>query len=305
MPLFVIFVFGAVILGSGALLSPALPTSQPRIGLAAAFSLALIIGGAIFWAMLFGWDVLLIDYMVFFLISVIFLGGTLSYGQKRAEARGTTLDDADQGWPGPTDLALLAVVALLLIGMVMFLPIPPTVSAEPPTRATLSNEPPAFRALVAYLGQQLTQPMDITQYATGAVLVMLCVWLSIDLGVELRDKPFGRVLMAVTLVIGAALLRMGSYQLLMGAVFALAFSIFALHYTRHQYPIDGFMAGLMLGATLLSHVPLCAVMLLGYGLALLLLALRRSALGRRAWAMLVLGVPLVAVAATSPWLVWR
>src|SRR5574338_659480 len=98
MPLFIIFIFGAVIIGAGAILSPAMPTSQPRIGLAAALALGLVMGGAIFWAMLFGWDTLVIDYLLFALVTSIFLFGTLSYGQKRAESRGETLSDADQGW---------------------------------------------------------------------------------------------------------------------------------------------------------------------------------------------------------------
>ena len=41
MSLFIVFVVGAVIIGAGAMLSPTWPTSQPRVGLSAAFSLAL------------------------------------------------------------------------------------------------------------------------------------------------------------------------------------------------------------------------------------------------------------------------
>lgn len=299
------FVFGAVIFGAGALLSPALPTSQPRIGLASALALALVIGGAVFWAMLFGWDTLLIDYMVFFLISVIFLGGTLSYGQKRAESRGETLEDADQGWPGPTDLAFLGGAALFLIVVVMLVPAPPVVASEPPARAMLSSEPPGFRALVAYLEHQLNQTMDVTQYSSAAVVAMLCAWLGMDLGAEVRGRAFSRVLMTAALATATFILRMGSYELLLGMAFALAFAIFALRYTREQYPIDAFLAGLLLGAVLLSHVPLFMVMAVGYGAALVVLAVRHSPLRREAWAIMVLGVPLVAAVATSPWLVWR
>jgi hypothetical protein len=97
------------------MLAPAWNTAQPRIGLSAALALGLVMGGAIFWAMLFGWDTLVIDYLLFALVTAIFLGGTLSYGQKRAEARGEVLLDADQGWPGPRDLLFFAFVALLFI----------------------------------------------------------------------------------------------------------------------------------------------------------------------------------------------
>jgi hypothetical protein len=305
MPLFVIFVFGAVILGAGTLLSPALPTSQPRIGLASAFALALVIGGAVFWAMLFGWDTLLIDYMVFFLTSIIFLGGTLSYGQKRAEERGETLDDADQGWPGPLDLGLLGGAALVFIVLVLFITPPPMTLANPPARAALSSEPPGFRALVSYLEHQLSQPMPITQYAVGGVLAFICVWLAYDLGAEIKSNSLGRRLMIIPLIGGAFLLLNAQYEILLASVFAISFAIFALHYARHQYPIDAFMAGLMLGAALLAQGQIFLLTLVGYAIAMVLLAVRRIPLRREAWAVMLLGVPFVAVLATSPWLVWR
>src|SRR5688500_19575916 len=88
MPLFIFFILGAVIIGTGALLAPAWPTSQPCIGLAAALALGIVVGGALFWAMLFGWNTLAVDYLLFALVTTIFLGGTLTYGQKRAEKRG-------------------------------------------------------------------------------------------------------------------------------------------------------------------------------------------------------------------------
>ena len=44
----------------------------------AALALAVVIGGSLFWAMLFGWNTLVIDYLLFALVTVIFLGGTLS-----------------------------------------------------------------------------------------------------------------------------------------------------------------------------------------------------------------------------------
>ncbi len=304
MSLFVIFVFGGVILVAGTLLSPALPTSQPRIGLAAAFALALIIGGAVFWAMLFGWDTLLIDYMVFFLISVIFLGGTLSYGQKRAESRGETLEDVDQGWPGPLDLALLGIAALVVLGVVVFVAPSAVVDATPPARAA-AGSPPGFRALVAYLENQLSQSMPITQYATAAVLVFISSWAAYDLGGEISGKQLGRALLIVPTVGGIFLLVNAQYEMLLGLVFALAFATFALRYTRYQYTVDAIAAGLMLGAALLAQGQVFALLVVGYIIALVLLALRRRPLRREAWAIMLLGVPLVALVATSPWLVWR
>ena len=78
MPLIVIFIFGAIIIGAGVMFSPAWPTREPRIGLNSALALALITGGAVFWASLFGWSTLVVDYLLFALVCGIFLCGTLS-----------------------------------------------------------------------------------------------------------------------------------------------------------------------------------------------------------------------------------
>ncbi|NOG52544.1 MAG: hypothetical protein HND48_26175 [Chloroflexi bacterium] len=91
MTLIVFFIFGAVVLGAGAMLSPAYPTAQPRVGLNASLALALIAGGAVFYGTAAGWNTLVVDYMLFLLVTSIFLGGTLSFGQKRGRGarRGT------------------------------------------------------------------------------------------------------------------------------------------------------------------------------------------------------------------------
>ena len=47
MSLFIAFILAAVLLGAGAMLSPAWRTAQPRVGLAATLCLALIVGGAV------------------------------------------------------------------------------------------------------------------------------------------------------------------------------------------------------------------------------------------------------------------
>ena len=87
MSLFVVFILGAVLLGAGAMLSPAWRTAQPRVALSATLCLALVVGGAVFYAEAFGWDTLVVDYLLFALLSGVVLGGTLSTaqpGQKRA-----------------------------------------------------------------------------------------------------------------------------------------------------------------------------------------------------------------------------
>src|SRR5260221_14655895 len=80
MPIFVMFVFGSIALGAGAMMAPALPTHGPRVGLAASFALALVVSGGVFNAALFGWSTLIFDYLWFALLGGEFLAGTISAG---------------------------------------------------------------------------------------------------------------------------------------------------------------------------------------------------------------------------------
>lgn len=326
MALFVIFVFGAVVFGAGAMLSPAWPTRQPRIGLAAALSLGVVMGGAIFWAMLFGWDTLVIDYLLFALITTIFLGGTLSHAQARAEAKGETLSDAAQGWPGPQDLALLLLVSVLLLIPVLVLPVPLDTDAQGfgylalmtrmggtfDTLAPFHPEihylyAPGFSALTAYLSRQLTVPLPVVQFSLAAVLALMCVWLAYDLGSELRDKRLGRA-MALALLGGVGLLLAymdSHFTALLGLVFALAFLTYVFRYLRDGYPADAIAAGLMLGAVVLAHPDTTIILGLGYAPWLLTMWLGDRAAfypTLRRWLVLLIGVPLLAALAISPWL---
>lgn len=324
MPVFVLFVFGAIVLGAGAMLSPAWPTRQPRIGLAAALALALVIGGTVFYASLFGWQILVIDYLMFALLTGIFLGGTLSGAQTRAEARGEELLDADQGWPGPQDLAFLAVVALIFALPVLILPVPlgddapvyglqalatrfggtfDTLAPYQPDVQYLYS--PGFSAFTAYLSQQLNQAMHTVQFSVGAVLGLLNVWLAYDLGAEMRDKRLGRAI-ALAMLGGLGLFGMlltGQYPALMGLAFIQAFWIFALRLGREGLWIDALGAGLMLGATLIVHPGSFILLGLGYVPWAATIWLTATPPTRRAWLMLVLAVPGVALLATLPWVV--
>ncbi|MFW5748569.1 MAG: ArnT family glycosyltransferase [Chloroflexota bacterium] len=324
MPIFVIFVFGAVILGAGAMLSPAWPTQQPRIGLAAALSLALVSGGTIFYASLFGWDILVIDYLMFALLTGIFLGGTLSYGQSRAEAQGGELLDEEQGWPGPQDLGFFAVVVVIFTLPVLVLPVPLGPSAQGYGFMALAMREggslntfapffpeidylysPAFPALTAYLAQQLNQGIHLVQFGVGAILALLNVWLAYDLGGEIQDKRLGRTLALVmlgSLGLFSALIN-GHYPALMGLAFVQAFIIYVLRYKRQGYSVDLVGAGLMLGAALLSNPGAFVIALLGFFPWLATMWLGQPAPDWRTWALLAVGVPAVALLATLPWII--
>jgi hypothetical protein len=325
MPLFVIFVFGAVVIGTGAMLAPAWPTKQPRIGLSAALSLALVIGGALFVAMLFGWNTLVIDYLLFALITIIFLGGTLSYGQIRAERRGEELADSDQGWPDHRDLLFFGLAALIFIVPALIVPVPLDTDAQGfgylALMARLGGSfdnlapfhpeitylyAPGFTLIAAYLSQQLGQGLHHVQLAIGAVLSFVCVWLAYDLGAEIRDKRLGRA-MAVAMLAGMGLFTAymdSHYTTVLALVFALAFVIFALRYLRDGLPADALAAGLMLGATMLSHPDTTIILGLGYAPWLLSMWLGKPRPNLRRWLILAFGVPLVALVGISPWL-WR
>lgn len=323
MPLFVIFIFGAIVFGAGAMLAPAWPSSQPRIGLMAALALGIVMGGAIFWATLFGWDTLVIDYLLFALMTSIFLFGTLSYGQKRAEARGETLEDADQGWPGPRDLLFFGFVALIFLVPVILLPVPLDTDAQGfgylglmarlgggfKTLAPWHPEvsylySPGFTALIAYLSHQLNQGLQSVQISVGAILGVLNVWLAYDMGAEIQDKRLGRA-MAVTMLASIGLLTAfmdSHYTTILGLVFAQAFLILAIRFQRQPTAADAVGAGLMLGALVLSHPDTTIIVMLGYVPWLLTMWLGRPRPTIKSWLVMAIGMPLIAVVAIAPWL---
>lgn len=323
MTLFVFFVFGAIIIGAGAMLAPAMPTRQPRIGLAATLALGLVIGGAVFWASLFGWDTLVVDYLMFALVTSIFLFGTLSYGQKRAEDRGEELSDADQGWTSLRDLLLFTIAALIFLIPALSIPVPLDTDAQGfgylglmakfgggfASLAPFQPEiqylySPGFTALIAYLSQQLNLGMHLIQLGVGAVAGLLNVWLAYDMGSELRDKRLGRA-MALAMLGGFGLFfaAMDShYTTLLALLFAQASLIFMFRYLRDHLPVDLIGAGLMVGAVAITHPDTTIILGLGIGAWMLSMWLATPRPTLRLWVSLLIGVPVVAVIAISPWL---
>ncbi len=324
MSLFIVFILAAVALGAGAMLSPAWRTREPRIALAATLCLGLVTGGAVFYAELFGWDTLVVDYLLFALLSGVVLGGTLSTGQARAEARGEQLADRDQGWPGPGDLSFFAFVALLLLTPLMHLAAPlgdhgqaiafhslaardggSFSSLAPYLPSETVIVAPAFHALSAYLSNQLDQSIPLIQLSAAAVVTLLIVWLTYDFGAELRDKRLGRA-MAASALLGLSLYRSyldGHFAELLALLFMTAFLLYALRLLRCFSPADLVAGGLMLGAVAYTSLSLSLVAFLGW---LVLLALswtrgRRDIASSSRWA-LTAGLPAVALLGIAPWL---
>ncbi|HRE48184.1 MAG TPA: hypothetical protein PLD47_10705 [Aggregatilineales bacterium] len=286
MPIFVLFVFASVIFGAGAMLSPALPTYGPRVGLAGALTLAFITTGGIFLAALFGWDTLLIDYMWFAAIVGIFFTGTLSAGMFRTEAEGGTRTYS--GWAGPRELAFFALVAFLFTLPALILPVPLDTDAQGfgvlsltlrdsgslTTLAPFHPEisylySPGFPAIIAYLGARLNAGIHTIQFAVGAVLAILFVWIAYDFGNELDPGESRRM----GIVFGIAALLSGGlfsayldshFTALLGLVFSLAFLTFALRFHREGRRADFFAAVLCLGAVPLSQPDMTIILMFGY-----------------------------------------
>lgn len=291
MQFFILFIVGAVILGSGAMLSPAWPTREPRIGLAATFFLALIVGGAVWWAELFGWSTLVIDYLLFALVSFVVLGGTLSSAQARAEAQGDAVLDSDQGWPGPEDLAFFTVAALLCFAPLLVMSLPAGEAAQATGLLALTARDggsftqlapyyseitvltaPGFQALTAYLSQQLGQPTPFVQWSVAAIAVLLCVWMAYDLGGEIRSKRLGRAMAlgTITALGVAGLFVNGFYPQLFGVLFGMGYLLCLLRLSNEGAWLDSIASGLLLGAVLYVSPSLFVVLALSTLLWLLL-----------------------------------
>ncbi|MDW8298412.1 MAG: hypothetical protein RML95_03655 [Anaerolineae bacterium] len=330
MPLFVIFVFGSIMLGAGAMLAPALPTHSPRIGLAAALTLAFVTAGGIFYATLFGWDTLVIDYMWFAALVSIFFTGTLSAGMFRAEAEGGTREY--EGWAGPRELAFFATVAVIFIAPILILPVPLDTDAQGfgylaltlresgsfTTLAPFHPEvnwlySPAFPMLVAYLSERLNAGIHTIQFAIGAVLCLIFIWTAYDFGNEIDpemergSRRYG-IAMAFSALLGLGLFLAymdSHFTALLGLVFALAFMTFAMRYAKEGRRADFIGAALCLGCMPLAQPDMTIVLGLGFAPFLLFVGLD----GRRNWRAflprwlgLAVGIPLVAAIGISPWL---
>lgn len=286
MQFFVMFIFGAVILGAGAMLAPALPTKQPRIGAAAALALALVTGGAVFWTQLFGYDPLVMDYLLFALVSGVVLGGTLSSAQARAEAKGEELPDSDQGWTGPQDLVFFALAAGLLLLTISFITIP-----------RMETTHPIYQLLANYLVDQLEQTPVLIETAVGAVLAFLSVWAIYDVGSELRDKSLGRTMALVLLALMPILLLHIPAMLLMGLLYSIGAALFLLRATRQIQRLDMIAGGLLLGAALEVHLVLFAgVLIFAAVYALVFSGENRLLFFKNVGMMLV-----ITVMAAAPW----
>ncbi len=322
MPIFVIFVFAAVVFGAGALFSPTLPTVQPRIGLASALVLAIVLVGAVGWSALVGWDTLIIDYLWFALIVGVFLAGTFSAGMFRAEAEGKK----ETGWPGPRELAFLLTVSIVFGVIALTLPVPlggtaqgfgylsltlklggglTTLAPFHPEINTVYS--PAFPILVAYLAHQLHAGIQNIELALGAVFAVLFVWLAYDLGSEIDPEGSRRtgIAVAVCTLLGTGLLTAdldSHYTALMALCFTVAFLTFAVRWLNHSKRTDFLAAVVTLACVPLSQPDMAIILSIGYVPWLLTIWLAKPRPTLLRWLALAIGIPGLAIVLSAPWL---
>lgn len=248
MSLFVLFVLGAVIIGVGTMLAPALPTEQPRVGLTSTLALAIVVSGGILWTRFIGWDTLLIDYLLFGIVSLVILGGTMVQAHQKATGE---LDSSDSEpeieWMSRNDFLLFVIIGVICL-IPLFLPEQAsifTVTISYGQRLSeIENAYPqiqnfgatGFHILSNYLSQQLQQDSLLVYPAVGSVLAFLCVLTAYDFGAELKNIPLGRILalgMLIFLSI-AYFVFPDFYNRLIGLLFIIALLIFAFRTVKYR-----------------------------------------------------------------------
>lgn len=253
---FVVFVFSAVIIGIGVMLAPILPTAQPRVGLASIVALTLTIISGILWTTFVGWDTLIIDYVVFGLVSLVILGGTMI----QAHDQGTTDEELipPTQWMSRKDFFFFLILGGICLLFLLFQTplssnqIEMTASIQTgQTLDAIAQDFPhitqfsvtGFHVLSAYLSQQLRQDISIVQSAVTTVLIFLGILTSYDLGAELKDMQLGRIFGVIGLVL---LMVVSNFfaPILLGMLIILAILIFALRSYRHRHYLD--VVGLIL-----------------------------------------------------------
>jgi hypothetical protein len=166
--------------------------------------------------------------------------------------------------------------------------------------------PPGYPAIVAYLSEQMNQPIPMVMFALGAVLTVLATWGAYDLGSELGGKRLGRAT-ALGLLVGVGLLRTyfgGDFTYLMGLAFGIPALAYQIRVARGGGRFDIVGGGLMMGATFIASFEMGVVMLLAY-VALIIGSL--LPLGERpnsrVWLSLIAGVLVAFFFGSGPWLV--
>ncbi|PJF45069.1 MAG: hypothetical protein CUN55_00830 [Phototrophicales bacterium] len=313
--LFMVFILLGLTLGVGMMLAPALPTSHPRVAVAGVLCLALVMSGSLFHAGLFGWDILLVDYLWFALITGVFLGGTLTVGMRRVEAAIAEGKDAHLGWPSLLTMSVFGGWGLITLLILSSQSSPQQLLEGFSTlhrhinafqhNANLSSLNtridalgPGLPTILAYFDAQL--PIDVAVGLVGWIvsLQVIWLWLAYDIGSELELKTqYLWAWIGLAALIG--ILCINKPIILTELVLAGGFCFFVWHWMNHNAWFDFVAAAVCAAATILVF-PLVATGLLVIYCALMLL---RGSHNFKINLLGAIGIVSLTILGISPWLV--
>lgn len=314
MILFVAFVLLGLILGVGMMLAPALPTTEPRVAAGAVLSFALVLSSSLFHAALFGWNILIVDYLWFSLIMIVFLGGTLTIGMQKVEQALAAGENATLGWPGIPTMGvfiLWGLVFMVLVSMQVDLNaaindtkgLSESIATmqESVRLDALPDVPgrlgPGAPSVLTYFATQL--PSDLSETLGGLLVAVhiLFIWMLYDLGKELGLQRTATWVLPLAAPLIAVLFGT-DIVMLMGALFVVGFWLFTLRWTQQSLNIDLVASAICAAAAVLTHPATVGAMILVYSINLLIVSPRQQA----KWRVGALLLPLLTLISIWPWL---
>jgi hypothetical protein len=310
-----------VLLGAGMLVASILPTRGARIGLGAVLFLALVVDATWFAAPLVGWSPFLADLVwigVFAAIALITGIVALYYYWNVS-----VIPQPAWTWPSARDGMFLALVILLFGMVVLLLPVPLDTDAQGfgylsltlrdgrdyTTLAPWHSEieylySPGYIGLIAHLSARFDLNIATLQLVFSAIGATLFVWMAYDLGCELDGPRTGRGFMLAA-VIGTGLFTAfldSHYTALLALDFVLAFLTFVLRFLNSGRWSDALLAAICLAGVPLTQPDTTIALIIGYVPWLVFIVFSRPRPGFKAWGVIAIIIPLVALGIVAPWL---
>lgn len=305
------------LLGVGTLIASSISARGARIGLGAVLFLALVVDTTWVLVPLIGWSARLVDAIWIALFTLVAVAAILS-ALRRHDPPSATFR-----WPSRRDVLFLLLVIMLFGAIVFVLPVPLDTDAQGFGYLALALRDgenyttlapwhpdveylysPGFIGLNAHLSSRFEPGLHRLQLIVGAVTAVLFVWAAYDLGNELGGPRLGRAMMLASLG-GTGLLTAfmdSHYTALMGISFSLAFITFVLRFLRTLRWTDALFAAICLAAVPLSQPDTTIALIIGYAPWLLIMWLSKPRPDGRAWVILAMGIPLLALLIVAPWL---
>ncbi|MEO1163482.1 MAG: hypothetical protein AAFV98_06865 [Chloroflexota bacterium] len=296
MSFFIAFVLGSVLMGAGAMLAPAWSGDDNHVGLSTGAILAIVVVGAMAQTRLLDWDTLVIDYIIFGVVSAVILGGTLA-GNAHADTEAT--DDKDTDIFALTItyeriffLCVFAGFALLLVLGWQQIPIEPSISIDqlPQSNTTIID------LISLYLSAQMRQEILLVQPAVTLTMSFVTVMVAYDVGRVWGNRTIGQIFSAVCLLITLYFVLTGNHfaltQLLLGLTI--------MGFLRFMQVAHSWQAVILSGVVLGSAI-YASNLLFGLGLGLLgILVIVRYREISQMQILSTLGIAGIAILCASP-----